>query len=200
MATKATTFLSLAKIKEYFPIANANTARDLILERIADGVTERIERLTGRTFVNRSITEKLDAKGKGNAFLRTLPVSAVTQIRIRADLQSGWETLSSLEYELDDVIGQVHLIGRTFYAGPLTTEIAYTAGYGAQDAGTLPSDAVQCFLDYVTFCLKRQENGMIMAGSQSFSGGGSITLVPEPPKDLRDAIMNLRKIRGIGLG
>jgi len=196
MATKATTFLSLAKIKEYLTAANPNAARDLVLERIADGVTERIERLTGRTFVNRSIVEKLNAAGRGSVFLRTLPVSEVTLVRVRPDLQSSWETLS--EFELDEFIGQLHLINRTFYAGPLTAEITYTAGYGAQDAATLPSDAVQCFLDYLTFCLKRNEAGMIMAGSQSF-GGNSITLVPEPPKDLRDAIMNLRKVRSIGL-
>ena len=197
MATKATTFLSLAKIKEYLTAANPNAGRDLVLERIADGVTERIERLSGRTFVNRSIVEKINAAGRATVFLRTLPVSAITLVRVRPDLQSSWEILT--EYELDEFIGQLHLINRTFYAGPLTAEITYTAGYGAQDAATLPSDAVHCFLDYVTFCLKRNEAGMIMAGSQSFSGGGSIVLVPEPPKDLRDAIMNLRKVRSIGL-
>ena len=199
MATKATTFLSLTQIKAYFPILNTNVTRDATLERIADGVTDRMERLTGRTFVNRAITELIDAKGRASAFLRTLPASAITSIRVRPNLQSAWETFGTTEYELDAYIGQVHLINRTFYAGPLSAEIVYTAGYGAQDAATLPSDAVQCFLDYVSFCFKRQEAGMIMAGSQSF-GGQSITLVPEPPKDLRDAIMNLRKVRSIGLG
>lgn len=198
MATKATTLFSLAAVKSYLEIENDDADLNAVLTTIADGVSDRIERMTGRTFVTRSITEIFDARGRTFAFLKTLPVASLTTVRIRASLSDAWEDVSD-DAVLDTEIGQVHLAEGQFYAGPMTAEFVYSAGYGAQDNAALPSDAVQAALDYVTFVWKRKQAGLIMAGSSSI-GGQSIMVVPEPPKDLRDTIMNLRKLRGVALG
>lgn len=192
MATKATTLFSLSKVKAYMPTTDAS--KDAILETIADGVSARVELLTSRKFVTRSVTEKGDAKGRQYVRLRDYPITAVASVKRRTDFNESWETLLASEYEADLRTGTVYLKNLCFYSGPLTYEVAYTAGFDAQDGALLPSDLVGAALEYVKFVFTRDFNGMLNA--TSFSGGGHwVAPVVGVPKDIIDAIMAHRKVR-----
>lgn len=196
MATKATTLFSLAKVKSHLEIETSNATKDAVIERIADGVSARVERMTGRVFVTRSVTEYLDGLGGTDLWLRNFPVVAITTLKARPDLSSAWETIGASSYEVDPLVGRIYLKDQAFYSGPRSVEVVYDAGYGIQDAATLPDDLVLAALNWVEFVWKRKGIG-IVASSQNPGGGSSVVVIPEPPKDLRDAIMSFRKIRGV---
>jgi uncharacterized phiE125 gp8 family phage protein len=199
MPTKSTTLFSLAKVKAHLDIKSANTEQDALLTNLADGVSERCEQMTARVFVTRNIVETIDARGRDTAFLRHMPVASVSLVRRRASMSSAWETIGSSGYELDGFVGRLFLKDQSFYAGPRTAEITYSAGYDTQDGAALPSGLVMAALEYVNFVYKRKSIGGPIFSSATV-GGNSVLVVPEPPKDIRDAIMSHRKFRGVGIG
>lgn len=192
MATRATTLFSTNVVKAYVPITGSGS--DTIVEQIANGVSERIEAMTGRIFVTRSKTWVGDAKGRTSVQLPWFPISSVTSVKRRCNLEESLTALTSDDYVADTRLGVIHLKTLSFYDGPLTTEVVAEIGFGAQDAATLPADIYQAGLDYCKFVWTRQNGGMLVAGSMS-QGGASVIVVPEPPKDIRDAIMAWRKVR-----
>jgi hypothetical protein len=191
--TKDTTMFSLARVKAYLNAVQSD--KDQIIVDVADGVSDRIEALTGRKIVTRSITELSDARGCDHLALRDFPITEVTSVQVRMDLRSDWQTLDAADYEADTRLGVVYLKSGCFYAGPMTTQVVYAAGYGAQDAPTLP--LFQPALDWVKFAFTRQGNNLLVVSSMS-DGGRTSVIVPEPPKDILNAVMALRKIR-VGL-
>jgi hypothetical protein len=188
---------SLGVVKTHLGILTGTTD-DAMLTGIADGVSARIENMISRKVVTQSVTERVDARGRDNLFLRHMPIVAVTEVKRRPDLRSSWETISSDDYEADSTVGRIWLKELTFYSGPLTAEVSYTTGYGAQDAATLPASLVNAALDYVAFCYRRSKAGLIMS-SAADAAGSSVVVVPEPPRDIREAILSHRKVRGIHL-
>lgn len=190
MATQVTTFFSTPVVKEYLGAKTPD--QDKRIEQIADGVCRRIEMMTGRKFVTRSVTLLTDARGKTLLQLPDYPITTITSVKRRADLLDAWETFDAADYAADTRLGVLHLAADTFYAGPLTCEVVYTAGFGAKDDPTLP--LFQEALDYCKFVFTRQGNGMLVVSSAT-QGGQSAVVVPEPPKDIRDAILTYRKVR-----
>jgi hypothetical protein len=193
MPTKATTMFSLTRVKAYLGATQGD--KDQVITDVADGVSERIDLLTGRKFVTRSITQLCDAKGADSLALRDYPVTAITSVRRRQDVSGAWETaLDAAAYEVDGRLGVLYLKSGVgpFYSGPLTTEVVFTAGFGAQDAATLP--LFQEALDWVKFAFTRQGNNLLVTSSVS-EGGRSTVIVPEPPKDILNAVLAYRKVR-----
>jgi hypothetical protein len=190
MATQATTFFSTPVVKEYL---GANTSgKDVAIEQIADGVCARIERLTNRKFVTRSVTWHGDARSAAKLRLRDYPVTALTSLKRRPTLSDPWEVIDVADTELDGELGVVYLKTTCFYGGPRTTQAVYTAGFGAQDDPALP--LFQEALDYCKFVFTRQANGLLIASSAN-QAGASVVVVPEPPKDILGSILALRKVR-----
>lgn len=190
MATAATTMFSLQTVKDYLGVTGAGD--DALLETIADGVSDRIEKAAGRVFVQRTLTEYHDAQGKDRALLHQYPVASVISVKRRASFDSAWETLTA--YEIDTRTGWLYLNRENFYSGPRTAEIVYVAGFDVQDGAGLPRDARQLALDFVKYCYDRRKNSAVLAGTVSV-GPASMVIVPDLPRDIKDALQRWRKVR-----
>ena len=200
MPTKTTTLFSLAACRSYLEIKGVtSTGDDDLIVQIADGVSDRVEQMTSRKFVTQAVTEKGDARGRDSYLLRYMPVASLTSVKTRSHVSEAWVAETLTDFELDGFTGRVYAKTGSFPSGPLTLEVVSSVGYGAQDSAALPSSLVQAALEYVTFVYKRKKAGLVMAGNAS-AGGSSVSVVPEPPKDLRDTIMSFKKYRGIHLG
>jgi len=189
--TKATTMFTLARVKAY--LGAVQIEKDQTIVDVADGVSDRIETLTGRKFVTRSITQLCDARGHHDLPLRDYPVTAITSVKVRDDLRGTFQTIDASDYECDLRLGILYRKSMAFPKGPMTTEVVFSAGYGAKDdAAALP--LFQAALDWVKFAFTRQSNNLLVVSSVAESGR-SVVVVPEPPKDIRDAVMAFKKHR-----
>lgn len=199
MATKTTTMFSLAKVRAYLEIKGVtNTGDDALLETIADGVSERVEQMISRRVVTRARVEKLDARGRDSVLLSGMPVQSITSVKTRVHLSEAFETQDVGDFELDGFTGRLYAKSGAFPSGPLTTEVTYQEGYGAQDNEAIPAGLMEAALEFVAFVYKRGKAGVIVTSTNV--GGNSITIVPKLPKDIEDAIMAYKKFRGIHLG
>jgi hypothetical protein len=198
MPTKSTTLFSLAAVRAYLEIKGvANQGDDALLTTIADGVSERVEQMTSRRFVTQEVVEKGDARGRDSFLLRYMPAANVTQVRTRTHVSEEWVTETLTDFELDGFTGRLYAKSGAFPSGPLTVEVTYDAGFGAQDSADLPSGLVEAALAWVEFCYKRKKVGVIVTSTSA--GGGNITMVPKPPADIENAILSYKKYRGIGM-
>jgi hypothetical protein len=186
MPTKSTTLWSLNVVRDYCK-AKA-TDHDATLTRIADGVSERVDAYARRPFVTRSIVERRDGSGTQELPLRHFPVVSITQAKYRFSLLDVWAVLDPVDYELDGFRGYVILTSLAWPAGRQTVEVTYNAGFGAQDAPTLPADVYQAGLDVVKFVYDRWKADTVSLGSVNVQEAGSAVLVPALPKDVKDAI------------
>ena len=197
-ATRSTTLFALAKVKTFVGATGATTD-DALLVQIADGVSERIERDTQRKFVNRTVTEYPQAKGD-KLFLRNVPVSSVTTVKTRTTLADALSTVAATEYEADLDLGilwakgVVSGIQTVWPDGERLTEVVYVAGWGVQDAATLPADIYEAGLEYAKFAYLKTKSPGVIAGSINV-GPHSITVIPDVPKELRDLFASWRKRR-----
>src|ERR1041385_2087881 len=80
--TKTTTLFRLTDVKAYVKVPAGSTEDDALLIQIADGVSERIERQTGRIFKARSISEVLSGSGTRLVLLKYRPVISITSVTI----------------------------------------------------------------------------------------------------------------------
>jgi uncharacterized phiE125 gp8 family phage protein len=199
MPTKSTTLFSLAAVRTYLSIKGvANTDDDALLVQVADGVSEQVEQMTSRRFVNREVVEVLNARGRDSVLLRYMPAADVTAVRTRVHVSEAWAAEDVDDFELDGFTGRLYAKNGDFPSGPLTTEVTYTAGYDDQDGANLPAALVQAALAWVEFVYKRKKVGVIVTSTGI--NGNNITMVPKPPKDIEDAIMSFKKYRGVHLG
>lgn len=193
MATKATTMFSLDAVKAYLAVTGAGS--DDLLTRVADAASERVEAYTSRLFVTRSVTEVVDGTGRSSLRLRHFPVVAVQEVKLRYSLLDAWTSVDvAIETVLDPRGGLLYLTGLHFPKGPLSTTVTYTAGFGAQDAATLPADVVQAGLELAKYIYDRKTSGATMA-SQITMGPTSASIIPDMPADVKAALAAHRKIR-----
>lgn len=184
MATRSTTLFSLATLTAY--CKTNGTSHDTIITTIGDGVSEKIDAYCGRPFVTRAITEVVDAEGRSYVRTKARPVQTVTEVKYRFSLSDAWTAVDeSTEVTIDTPGGRIFLNTLAFPAGPLTTSVTYTAGFGAQGAATLPAAVVAAGLDFVKFCYDRWKSDTVLVASTSWGG---MSLVPSLPKDVRDAL------------
>lgn len=192
-ATKSTTLFSIANVKAYCKAAA--TGHDAALVQIADGVSERIDAYIRRPFVTRAIVETREGNNTQSLQLRHFPVTAVSSARIRYSMLQDWTALLNTEYELDGFRGYLHLFVLFWPKVRQGCEISYTAGFGAQDALTLPQDIVGASLDFVKFLYDRWKSDTVSLGSLNLQTAGSAVIVPALPKDITDALERYVKRR-----
>lgn len=200
MATKTTTLFSLAVVKAYLSVQSSNTGKDSVIEKIADGVSAKIEQLTRRYFVRRDVTETLDGNGQPSIRFSHFPIYSFTTLSTRVTLVDDFAVVATTEYETDLRTGTVWLRGSTlagdsvFPKVPRSVRGVYNAGFDAQDGVLLPSDVVGAGLDWVKFTYDRWAAGLVLAGSASM-GGMSVAVIPKPPQDVVDALAPWKKLR-----
>lgn len=188
MATRATTLFSTNKVKAFCNVQGATI--DAIIEQIADGCSDRIEAFTRRHFVTRAVTKVLDGDGSNILRLPNYPIASLTSAQYRFTLLDAWVSLDiTNEVELDEVHGLLYLKQLCWPEGDRLAKVVYNSGYGAQDNAALPGDVYQIGLDYCKFVYDRWKANTITTGSITVGGpGGSAVVIPDIPKDMKDAL------------
>lgn len=174
-----------------------DTSQDAVLERIADAVSEFIERYTRRKFVTRAVTEYHDGDGSRKLFLKFYPVTTFTSLKIRrSPTDTNLETVSTNDYRCDNDRGIVHVHSDVLTYGVNNVEAVYSVGYGAQDANTLPSDVVLAGLDLIKVIYNEKAHGA--QNVQSFSlGNSNFLLKPNWPQHIKDTLDAWRRPMGM---
>lgn len=189
-ATRSTTIVSLAALKAWMAAGGLSDATDdARLVRAADGASEQFEAAVARSFVTRSVTETVNGTGRNVLSLRRRPVTAMTSVAIDG------VAIDSSEYAVDAELGLLWLKTRTFTGGVQNVVVAYSAGYGAQDAATLPADVVQAVLDLAKAAYDALSAGATAVNSVSV-GNQTFILTPEDwPKSTKLAVRHWREVR-----
>lgn len=193
MATLATTLWTVATVRTYVGITDADTSKDTALERIANGVTAFIERHTRRLFVTRSVTESRDGDGSKILYLYNYPLTAFTSLKVlRSPTDSAMETVATADYEVNLKTGKVWLHADRLTRGVGNVEAVYSTGYGAQGATTLPPDIVDIGLQLCKMQFVEETIGA--AGQASITiGAHTISINPSWPKQIKDTLDNWRR-------
>lgn len=193
--TAAIALFSLEEAKAYLKI-KVGTEHDDQLVLMVNGVSARIETLTRRMFVGRDADDMgtllTDGKGKDHFLLPYFPVG-VTSVQIRDSIGQAWQELTAnTDYEVDEGNGIIYLAGTCFPSGPMTLSVDYGAGYGERTA--VPADILHLAGEYLKFVYDRWSANLVAMAGSSVSGS-SASVVPNPPKDVMDALALLKKRR-----
>lgn len=195
MALSATClWASLAPVKPWLRLEDADVQHDAVLELLANSVTEELERETARVFVERAITERFDSmdlrrfdRQQARRFeLRGYPVTSnpLTTFTV------GDVAVDTDDYALDTVHGVVRLLTLplTSSGGIDDVVITYSAGYAR---ASLPSTVLQLGAEMIAF--RYQDWSAGANGVQSMRLGGS-EYIPRSswPYHIKDAIERLR--------
>jgi hypothetical protein len=165
--TQATTLFSLATVKAYVKVPTSTYDAQIIA--IADAVSQRIEAITRRVFVERSLIETHDGDGSRRLRLRKFPVvGAVTSLTVK-DTPDGTPVVlvAGTDFDTDVRLGLIRLRSRCFTQGFQNVVVTYTAGWDVKDGAALPQDVYQAGLDYVKAVWNEWQNDAISATSVS---------------------------------
>ena len=192
--TKETTLWSLEVVKEWLAIDPSQNSQDKTLKELADAVSEFIEAQTGRVFVTRSFTEVQNSKkGQDRIFLQNFPATAVTSVQVRwAPTDTSPETLSTDYYRVDLTKGVIWVHSYRLPEGFGCVTVGYSAGYGAQDATTLPRDVYAMGLELLKLIYTEKFTNRVGATSISL-GGNNFIINPSWPKQIKDMLENWTK-------
>lgn len=185
MATRVTTLWVLATVKTHLGVTT--TDKDTDIEKCADLVTEFIERVHQRQYVNRDRTEVRDGDGRRTLLLDHLPVNSVTSVTIKRSPYDTAETIAAADRDTDTERGIIRLRDTTYTVGFQNVTVVYNHGRGAQDAATLPADVYWGGLDMVKFVLDQKWNGAVWASSINV-GGASVMLKVDWPLPIKELL------------
>lgn len=187
--TKATTLWSLSAVKHAVGMTDqADQTQDRGLIEIANGVSQMIERVTKRRYVTREYTEVRDGDGSRVLMLDNFPVVALTSIAIlRSPTDASPETVTASYYVVNLKTGKIHFHSDKLSKGVGNVTVVYTAGYGVQDADTLPADIYSVGLDIVKLMWNERTQGVVGASSVSI-GNHSYIIKPEWPKQIKQVL------------
>lgn len=190
---------SLSDVKPWLRLAPSDVDHDVVLEQLANSVTEELEAMAHRVFVSRAISETFDSRERvgnvmGGAVLRfvlrgypvtTAPLTTFTIDGVAVDAD---------DYVLDAAAGDVRLL--TTYSsetGIGDVVVGYTAGFSR---ATLPARVAQLGAEMLAF--RYQDWSAGANAVQSLRLGGS-EYIPRSswPYHIKDAIDALRvEVRG----
>jgi len=141
---------------EVDPSGAFSTTYDVLIGNLITGVSDRIERLCGRKFLEAARTEYYDGSGRERLVLRQGPLVSVTSVSSVVYIDSGGgsrgETLTAIDESerIEDGLradgcvcaGSVRLLSGRFLEGRLNYKVVYTAGFATATAG-LPESLVE---------------------------------------------------------
>lgn len=195
MALSATClWAALADVKPWLRLTVSDVEHDVLLEMLANSVTEELERETGRVFVSRAITERFDSLDwrrvdgqQARRFtLRGYPVSTNPLTTFTID----GTAVDADDYALDTEGGVVRLLRLplTSASGISDVVVTYTAGYAR---ASLPATVLQLGIEMLAFRYSDWSAGANAV--QSMRMGGS-EYIPRSswPYHIKDAIAALR--------
>lgn len=188
--TAAETMWSIRIAKARLGVTDqSDESQDFIIAPLADATSQFIERQTGRTYVTRSFTEFYDTQAKQKCvFLYHSPIVAVTSVKLRWNAaDTTQETITSDYYRAHLKRGMLELFGLSLPDSHQGLEVTYTAGYGAQDAATLPAEQYNLGLDLLKLLYTESQNNTIGASSVSI-GNSNFLIKPDWPKQIKDML------------
>ena len=190
LATRTTSLCSLAALKAWLAQGGLSSALDdARLVPACDAASEELERQTGCVFVTRTVTETRNGDNRSVLKLRARPPVAVTSLTI------GGSVVPASSYSLDPDLGLLWLTTGAFPAGFGNVVVVYTAGYGAQDAATLPADVVRACLDLSKAIYDELTTGAIAATSVT-AGNQTFVLKAGPwPPSVERVIQSWKDVR-----
>lgn len=194
MAVAAITLWTLATVRAWVGITDVtDVSQDAVLEDVADAVTVFIERYTRRKFVTRTVTEVQDGDGSKVLFLRELPVTVFTSLKVRrSPTDANFETIATTDYRVSLDMSKVWLHSDRLNKGVANVEAVYSHGYGAQGNAALPQDIVVMGLELVKLIHVEKTQGSIGASSINI-GGASFLIKPEWPKQIKQTLDDWRR-------
>jgi hypothetical protein len=183
-ATTATTSIwSLATARDWLRIPPSATERDDEIAALADAVTVLIERERQEQIVSRAIVEILPGTGHSRLLLGHCPVTTFTSLAIVRTPGQTAETITA--FDVDLAAGIVQLRSDIFTVGVANVAATYTAGYGAQDAATLPRDVYTAGLDLLKILWDSKDTGTIAASSVGVGVTGTFVIRQDWPPHVR---------------
>jgi hypothetical protein len=168
-ATAATTLVSLDALLAWMQAEDATTVQVTRLVQCVDAASALIESKTGLIFVTRAITETKDGNGRADLWLRRRPLVSVTSVTVND------AALDASQFVVDAEFGRLRRKAGAWPSGLANVTVVYQAGYGAQDAATLPQDVVGACLDLTKAVYDELTTGAIALSSVSL-GPGSLVL------------------------
>lgn len=182
---------SVDDVKPWLRLTTADVRSDAVLEQLANAVSEDLERLTGRVFVTRTISDRFDSRRRPRFALRGYPVTAVSAFTI-----DGVAVDPTL-YTLDSECGIVTLYGGAWLSATGVDDvlITYTAGYERAD---LPASVLQAACELLAFTYQTWSAGLSNMQSAQI-GGASLSPAGAMPWSLKDKIESLRLAYRVGV-
>jgi hypothetical protein len=170
-------------------VSGPDTAEDVRLAQIADGVSDEFERRTNRLLVQRSVTETWDGDGRSFRFLKYKDIASVSSVTAL-----GAE-LASTEYVYDAELGLLRLRSKAFGAGVANSGTVYVAGMAsAQDSASIPGDVYGVLLDWTRAAYDEVAANALAASVVSI-GPTSMTLKPDLSVRVRALVQQYRDMR-----
>lgn len=188
-STAATTLVSLSTLRAWMGVESSDTAKDAVLVQCADAASAELESQTGLIFVTRAVLDTKDGAGRPDLWLSRLPVVAVSSVTVDG------AALGSSAYVLDAARGRLRLAAAGWPSGIANIAVAYTAGYGAQGAATLPADVVRACLDLSKAIYDEKTAGAITLSSISLGPGSMVLKSGKFPPSVQRVLDRWREVR-----
>jgi hypothetical protein len=124
--------INLSEVKDLFEITVQTD--DSILNALLKGNEKKAAQICRRIFEDTVYTEYYDGNGTNILQVKNYPIISVTSIYDDEDRTYGASSLiSSADYAIKNLLGQIVLDGLTFSMGMNNIKIAYRAGYSEAD-------------------------------------------------------------------
>lgn len=170
---------TVAKVKDFLGIVSADNNSTFAV--LIKGVSATMERYCGRSFLQASYTEYLDAKpGNTKLFLKNWPITSLTSLKYRTGSWATptWQAFGASDYLLTEEIGRVNLSVSLPEADKYIQAI-YVGGYLIDftdeddlTSHTLPFDLTQIATEWVAKIFNTRKATGILSESTE---GQSIT-------------------------
>jgi hypothetical protein len=170
-------------------LGELSTDEELLIEQMADALTDRVERFTGRKFAYVAARVETFSPGRKRTSLSmgTFPLISVASAyeELEGDF-TGNALLESDDYYVDTTLGTIELRNNaTFIGGPGSVQVTYEAGY--PDIGSVAMDIRMACTQQVAYSFQRRSSGGITSESVN---GMSVTRFVE------DLLPQLKEVLG----
>lgn len=181
MPLVATAPFTMEELRAWLRVSDAS--QDALLEIIGNSATETLERLTGRIFVERTITERRSGDGTTRLELTAYPVSTVSSVT-----EDGIAVAAS-SYRLDGPAGVLWRLNGVWIRGEGNVDVVYTAGW---PLASVPGDVKRVALEMAKV-IWDEWGGQAASVTSLAIGPASLTIRQAWPHHVATAIDALRR-------
>ena len=123
---QTTTIVTLAEMRSFLNIPDAQTGKDSLLIDLLDSYNAEMELYLGVTMINSTYTETYDGNGTDSLFLKHYPIVSVTTLTI-----DDTAFTENTDFYVHGEEGYIKLDDDTFTVDLNNVDIVYKAGHGA---------------------------------------------------------------------